>query len=233
MIANAVVPRALSDYNFDPVRREVDGAWDQIKSKVPWLSEKLEPARDAFGAPTMYTPAYSDMPNYKLNLFAGMKAGTDPVQEKLVEMGKVLAVPHSTLYANQGQLKIDLKDRNRWAGPDTKLGQSPWDRMGELVNSEQIVGGRNLHEAIEDRMATYRWQRYSEDDGLVNPDSRAVSDIQDIVNKYYTRARVQVEREYPSLRSVIHGTKSVIRAERSGNADAENEAIQRLLYGGD
>lgn len=62
--ATSLVPKIIgqSVTMADPYKREVDGAIDAIQSQLPWLRQKLMPARDVWGNPKLNAKLFAALP---------------------------------------------------------------------------------------------------------------------------------------------------------------------------
>src|SRR5690606_22948267 len=98
----------------------------------------------------------------------------------------------------QGGL-IDLRDGELF---DERDGQSPKDRMGELLMTP-LLGGQNLREALEDLVQSPRWSEAAS--GAVMGSGGAPITrwgmAAMVIKRYHTAAYAQVRREYPSLKT--------------------------------
>lgn len=197
--ATSFIPNFLRQINPDPVFREARSMIEQAAARVPGMSTELEPRRNLLGEPIMKPPGYF---NQTLNPFTVMSdPGEHDVQQELVKLGKAMSMP-SEMHGN-----VNLADRTSY---DNGTGQSPYDRMLELV-SKSRDGEPNLRTALSKKIKSEEWANAS--DGTEQyPGGKKFEIASLIISKYQDRAFKQVLDEYPKLKDALHLVKANKRA---------------------
>lgn len=188
-----VIPNAVRQMNPDPVWRESRSILEEAQSRVPGFSSSLEPRRNLFGEPVLKPPHYL---NRSMNPFTTMTPPEDSwMAEQLVELGKRLPMPRETM--EEG--RVDLTDRGTY---DNGTGQSPYDRMLELVADPP--GNRPpLRDAMKTLMESPAWKEASPGNEIYQGGARHKM-AEKLVENYYKAARAQMLTEYPKLRESIY-----------------------------
>lgn len=208
--AGSLIPAALRQVDGDDEFGEVRGFVDAMKSRVPGLSETLEPRRNILGEPVMKAPGYL---NYALNPFTLSPGGrVDPVQDQLVQLGRGMSMPRTTVNG------VDLTDRDRWK-PTSGKHQSPYDRLLELIGDPQ--SGPSLRQNLTELISSDGWKTYS--------DERRQLMVQTAIQTAQIVAMQQVKAEYPALAKALLDT-TVGRADKVGasRSDTARTAPQFL-----
>jgi hypothetical protein len=186
--ALSFVPNLLRQVNPDDTLRETRSLLDETMGRLPGFSEKLEPRRNLLGEPIMRPPGYL---NNAVNPFTVSRKDVDVnVQDRLVELGKAMAMPAEKI----AEGRIDLTDRQTW---DNGTGQSPYDRMLSLI-AEPGDGKKNLRTALEELVTSERWERAS--DGTASmPGGMRYLMASRLITAHQQRAEGRMLKEYPKL----------------------------------
>lgn len=213
--AASFLPNFLRQVNPDGTLRETRTMLDELMARVPGFSTELEPRRNIFGEPIMKPPGYG---NQAINPFTVMAdPGDHDVQNELVKLGKAMALP-SEMSGN-----VALTDRISY---DNGTGQSPYDRMLELV-SKSHDGEPNLRTAITKLVKSEEWHQLS-DGTETYPGGRKFQMASMIISKYQDRAFRQVLEEYPKLKTALHLDKVNKRAAlRNGSEDSRPQFLSQ------
>jgi hypothetical protein len=200
-MALSFTPSLLNQINHDPVLRDGRTFVDQLKRRLPGFSESVEPRRNLFGEVVMKPAAafgmefggVGDYANRSLNPFTTMKADEDfETFRQLVDLGRALPYPQPTRLEGH----IDLRDRKKF---DNGTGQSPYDRIFELVSNPNW-GAPPLRDALREFVQSSMFQQL----GIGSPDAPGLGGgryevARRIVQQYYRTAEAQVLQEYPLL----------------------------------
>lgn len=200
-LAGQYVPSLISNLNQDPNLRDTRNWLDEIRSKIPGLSESLPPQRNLFGEPTPTPAGYlpwgesgSEFARV-LSPAAYSQQVDDPVKQELANLDFGFGKP-SKIY--QG---FDL---SKWTNPDT--GQDAYDRLQQLMG--QVGGqGRTMADALSGLIKSPGYQSLpavnpNEDEAqkMLNP---RVKEVQSIIGSYRQMALYQMLREYPQIATAI------------------------------
>lgn len=199
-VATSFSPNFLNQLNADPLWRESRGIIDEFRRKTPGLSDELEPKRNLFGEPVqkpvaMYgrgiLPRAANYANNALNPFTTHLVPENPVVEKaLGDLGVAISTPSDSWVDGH----IDLRDGEKY---NERGGQSPYDRMYEIVN-DPPWGGPNLRTQLENFITSGAWEALDEGSELF-PGGARLDAVQDIVNDMFEIAKDRIRVEYPSL----------------------------------
>jgi hypothetical protein len=189
--ATSFIPNFLRQVNPDDTFRETRTLLDAAAARVPGFSTQLEPRRNLFGEPIMKPPGYI---NQTLNPFTVMAdPGDHDAQVELVKLGKAMSMP-SEMHGD-----VNLTDRTSY---DNGTGQSPYDRMLELV-SKSRDGEPSLRAALTKKIKSEEWANAS-DGNAQYPGGKKFEMASLIISKYQDRAFKQVLDEYPKLKDALH-----------------------------
>jgi hypothetical protein len=191
-LALSFTPNLLRQINGDPVWRETRGLIDELQARVPGLSGYLEPRRNIFGEPVLKAPHYF---NRTMNPFASMQAPRDEdVAVQLLELGKAFPIPSESRMDG----RIDLADRETF---DNGTGQSPYDRMMELL-SEPKGNNPSLRDALEGLVASEAWKNAGTGTE-VYPGGLRFKLAERVIVEYHEAAKGWMLQEYPKLQVAI------------------------------
>lgn len=191
-LASSFIPAALRQADPDDVWRESRGFLEGLQSKVPGMSDELEPRRNLFGERVM-KPAGQFQRAF--NPFTVQWKPVDDTLMELMELGKSIGMPRDT------RGNIDLADRTQWKNVDPKrANQSPYDRMLELASDSD--GGRNLREDMEDLVRSDWWKEAGSGGDLFQGGER-LRRANRIVETHYRRAERRMLEEYPDLAEAL------------------------------
>lgn len=195
-LATSFMPNALRQVNPDDTYREARSLLDEIMARTPGWSDSLEPRRNIFGEPVLMAPGYF---NRRMNPFVVMDAPDDEVLNALVDLGESIAMPGETLEGGA----INLADVRKY---DNGTGQSPYDRLLELMGDRKAMGGKNLRDRMEALVKSSRWETMSVGTDEF-PGGQRLDAARDLVNNYRARAMKQLRREYPLLDEAIKAAR--------------------------
>ena len=179
----------------DPQLREVRGPLDQLISRIPFLSESLDPQRNLMGEPvdkkafTGFGRVVSD----SANIFLPMMVNTtsdDVVTKELAQLAYPFDNPSKFKYSEDlAQITNDK-------------GQSAYDRWMELTGTVKIGYGqrRNLRSALRRLIQSNAYQKLPiEGVSELDVDSPRVQEIKRLLSRYRATALRQMLREFPEL----------------------------------
>ena len=176
---SAYVPNAIATANKD-MKREMDDFFDYLYNKVPSLSNKLDPKRNALGELQLSEPIGLRM----LDASKSSYAKQDKVLEEYLKIGFSGLIPQSKSAATGG---MDLKDYKVNAATN----QSAYDRLLEL-RGEIEIDGMTLRERLESVISSRSYQ--------ADKDVKSRSDLlKKIVKRYNTRSQTILFRENKEL----------------------------------
>lgn len=190
--ASIVVPAGLAStnealenvgLNFADVDPHVRDAWnfyDEVRKRIPGLSQELPPKRDVFGEPITKGGAFGPngiSPIYKSEIT------DDPVRKEIARL----------------QMGIE-KPPKRIGNVD--LTHEQYDRYAELAGKSK-VRNRTLHENIERLMQSPRYKNGTDGDPTQNVKGTREKDIKALISAHRTAARVQLAAEYPELQEAV------------------------------
>ena len=187
--ATSFVPNAVARSSHDTVYREVDGVIDAMMSRIPGLSQTLEPRRNFFGEKVMKPPGWM---NRAFNPFTVASPEDRELGEALMELGRPFSMPSETL-ANGN---IDLRDRDKYR-EDGKPRQSPYDRWMELI-ANPSPGVPSLKESIQRLVDSPQWEQWSRGTNEF-PGGMRWEQVNARVQQYRNMAWAQLLSEYPKL----------------------------------
>lgn len=210
-LATSFMPNAANQLNMDPVFRETRGLLDEIYARTPGWSDSLEPRRNLFGEQVLRAPGVFGS---RMNPFTVMDAPKDGnVMEELMELGQSISMPGESIEGG----RINLASRTDF---DNGTGQSPYDRMLELVGDREAMGGTTLRERMEQLVASDRWDSFSVGSDEF-PGGRRLDAAKRIVRDYRAKALRQLRREYPLLDAEIRAVRRDKVAAMRGTATPE------------
>jgi hypothetical protein len=194
---------------LDPYYRETSNFLDEIANRLPGFSLFLEPTRNLLGEPILRSPgagpAATEPPGGQarqlidaigrfINPFEVRGIVNDPVADELILFRRGIGMPERHVAVGRRN-EIDLRDGTRY---HERGGQTPYDRMVELVGTTELLGRQTLREALEEEVRSDYYQN-SPPASVAAPDGERFVLLRDIVNEYYAEALDQIKFEYPSL----------------------------------
>ncbi len=197
-MASAMVPYSAFRRQFsqlqDPLLRE---AWTfseklKVDSGIPGWSENAPPKRDIFGKP-VERPAGAILGT--ASAFPDSEESIDPVLREIVKV-----------MTDTGTVPVAMPSK-RIEG--MKLNTEEYDQLVRISRTEPVLGGRTLHEALDDLYASNVYNDST-------PDMKAVL-MRNLQQKADQAGRAQLEQDNPSFatrlesyrykkRSVMFGT---------------------------
>lgn len=204
---------------FDPLLRELEGATDSMRYRLPTLHtlgiegrRTLPPARNILGEQVKRAKSVGeDSIGTWLNalqpiVYRDVNDGV--VATELVKLQHGFTPPKQTM---QG---LDLRS---FINPDG--GQDAYDRWQQLTGSVKI-GNRTLKQDLKRLFKSTQYQRMDPTSSLEFVSPR-VGAIQKVLSKYRTRAFRQINTEYPELKDQLReNTRLADQARRTGGFDA-------------
>jgi hypothetical protein len=196
-------------FGGDPYLREVNGALEAMKAKVPGLSADLPPKRSWItGKPRSYDEGIWGIPGSIAPLNQSTRKG-DPVLEELVNLGYEKRAPLKKL----GSIELDPKQ---------------YDRYLELHGTVKI-GGMTMYQRIEKTMQRGDYdldrKRYPDAPADYKEEGRRYKMIDKIVLMYREKAKAELVREMPELAGALAEERKAVAASRS----TSRERIEALL----
>ena len=180
------VPNFTRDLTNDPYLREARGIFDDVKRRVPGLSETLAPRRNIFGEPI---PAHEALGPDFLSPFAYSKGLSDAAKKEISRL------PHKFMPIESKLDGIDLRDVK------DSSGRSAHDRLGEILAGQKI-GGKTLLESLNKLVASPLYQRLPDVGDGIDPTGR-VDAIGRVLSAYKSSAKSSLLRENPELLSQV------------------------------
>ena len=214
-LAGGAVPYGsmLNQINPDDTYRNVRTTLDDLRSRIPGLSQTLDPQFNMFGEPTMKAPWYL---NRSLNIATVKPTNPNSVESQLAELGKGLA-PYPQVVRGTS---INLSDRDTY---DNGTGVSPYARLMQLVREPRV--GPPLRDAMEDLVKSDRWKGASgttQTDDFVNEGGMKLTLASSLKDRYEMQALQQVKKEYPKLSEAMTAVERAKAAAVGGGPDAQD-----------
>jgi translation elongation factor EF-1beta len=181
------VPNVLRQVDPNDTIMETRGLMDELMARVPGFSETLEPRRNILGEKVLRPPGYF---NRTMNPFTyAPGVAKDDVLMELTKVGQrtgdgAFSLPMERM--NNGE--VDLTDRKLF---DNGTGQSPYDRMQELLGPESEGGQFDLRGKLKDIMAQPNWKDLS--------DATRYQIASTVIGEFQEAAQAVVLKEYPLL----------------------------------
>ena len=206
-MAGSFVPNALNQVNPDDGSRQVRGMMDEIYSRLPGLSDTVEPRRNIFGEKVMKPPMWA---NRALNPFTVMSHNDDQdVLKELVALGKAIPMPEEKIGKD-----IDLTDRVKWRRKGEKTdvrgnAQSPYDRYLELIGKPGD-GMKPLRAVLTELVRSPAYQKMSAGSDE-QPGGMKMAFVLSRIDQYRAAALQKLMQEYPELRkaATLQGVTSM------------------------
>jgi hypothetical protein len=197
----------------DESMREIRSLTDAMMAKVPFLSDNLDPQRNFMGEPTdRYMALGGRWTDWFLPIVHSTTS-SDPINREIAQIGHAFSPPESNRY------DMNLRDVRGSSG------QSAYDRWMEL-HQEVRVGGRSLNQALNRLIRSSSYRRLSPE-GFAGEDSPRIIEINQLVQRYRTKAEEQLFREFPEV-NVARKNKMVVR--RSLRTGRTKESIRSSLF---
>jgi hypothetical protein len=188
------VPGAVQVLQSDDEVKNLRNWYDGFIARVPGWSQSIESKRDNFGEKVLPPMGY---PYNATNPFVHFRGTNDLVRlemKRLAESDSAarFPLPSPTILGNTAKTQVDLREIKN------EKGQSFYDRWLEL-HSTLKIGGKTLHESLENLMQSDMYKRAAERTGSGNAlykDSLAIDLIDARMEMYKTRTRFAVEQEF-------------------------------------
>lgn len=207
------IPNFFRQTNPDDTLRETRTMVDEVMGRLPGFSNKLEPRRNILGEPILRPPSYV---NRALNPFTFAPGPGDMnILDQLVELGKAMSMP------SEMKGKVNLTERDTY---DNGTGQSPYDRMNQLVGTAR-EGEPNLRAELTEKMRSQEWTE-ANDGTTAQPGGRRYLMAARVITKHQDRAFRQVLEEYPKLKNALGLQRRVNRAAVVGG-ESEVDRVTR------
>lgn len=221
-VSNGLVPfgSLLNQMNPDDTYRNVRSTLDNLRSRIPGLSETLDPAFNSFGEPTLKAPWFA---NRSLNIATVKPTNPNAVENQLLDLGKGLAPYPQQLKGTN----INLSDRDTY---DNGTGVSPYARMMQYVRDPKN-GGPSLREAMETLVKSDRWKNASgtvQTDDFTNTGGLKLTLSAAVKTQYEDKALAAVMSEYPKLKDAWTAAQRAKAAALGGGPDAQ-ERVSAIL----
>jgi hypothetical protein len=214
-VAGSFIPNALRQADPNDTYRETYGLLDEMSSRIPWLSQGLEPRRNILGEKIMRPPGYF---NRTINPFTVAPGITqNSTEDELLKLGKAFSMPSTTL-ANGS---IDLTDRKTF---DERKNQSPYDRMLELMGTG-FDGAPGLRKQLEDLMKDPQWKSLSSDDAY-GPGGMKFKLASDVIHSMQEASQAKLFEEYPKLARAYEQAMNIQGAGLGGGKPAADSVMK-------
>ena len=228
MLFSSVVPNFGAQIGgaMDPVLRELEGATDSLRYRLPTLHtlgvegrRTLPPARNILGEQVRRSKSIGeDALGAWVNALQPIvyRDVNDSVVAKEMTM-----LQHGFTPPKQKMQGLDLRD---FVNPNG--GQDSYDRWQQLTGTTTI-GGKTLKQALKKLFKSTQYQRMDPTSNMEYISPR-VTEIRKVLSRYRTRAFRQIGREYPDLKDQLReNTRLADNARRAGGF----EAVSKLQSG--
>jgi hypothetical protein len=195
-LAGSFMPALGHEIDTPDNYTEIRGLMDKLKESVPHLSSTLEPRRNILGEKVIKPPGNMLQQMSPFTLAPG--ADINDVQEQLVQLGKGMSMPKTTVGA------VDLTDRGQWKrnAQDT---QSPYDRMLQLQGN-MGNGMPSLRDKLTELMTSDGWAKMGAGTDQY-PGGERYDAASQVIKAYQGAALDKVQEEYPGLQKAIQDSK--------------------------
>lgn len=170
---------------MDPVIRETETLLDEVKARLPFLSDELVPRRNLITGVPMERGGY-----------LGSERSADPVLLEIARLdGAGIREPAPVLAgARPSTAPIPMEPER--AGQGIPLNARQRDRLIELLTSEK-AGGKTLHERLGELIGSETYRRQT--DGV---DGGKALLLREVYHAYVQAARARLEQEMgPAIRA--------------------------------
>jgi hypothetical protein len=223
---------------MDPIMREANTFVEQLQANIPGWSSTLEPRRNLFGEIMMRAPGHSgekqnpfqpgmshwgkavraarrtwEGVNRTFSPYTVTEVEPDIVVEEIVKLGRSFGMPGE--YLDEGRF-INMRNRERY---HERGGQSPYDRMLELMNSQTLGNELTLKQALTQMVSSKEWAEASGGTSIV-PGGERHNAVTRLVGRYWRAAKARAISEYPSLQNDIRYINALSQASARGGEDA-------------
>lgn len=207
MIGTAV-PNLVQLANNDPYLRETQRMFDAALARVPGWGSSLPARYNVFGEPVTLNPG---RPQRALNPFP-VRDATPQTEDEILKLDQAFQPPPTI--ERYGKLSVNLHDRtfrNKDGGNLT-----PYERMMEIVDESDLRG------QVDKVISSSAYQRAGDGtDAFVG--GKRYRELQDRIERVYSKARKKMLSEYPELAYQIKGLERARRA--SARSDVKGEGI--------
>ena len=215
-----VIPAAMSQWTqsegitgetmgHDPYMREVRGFMDRLMSRIPGLSDNLDPRRNFMGEKIMRAGWVNFGAGEYISPFGYGEIPDDDIALEVARLGRVPSPPNALRHGGT----IDLREYK------TDSGNTALDRWKEL-HGEVELGGRTLRKSLKRLIKSKAYQRMPEfaEDGVSSPRRDAITQM---TSKYRERAYRQLLKELPVLSQNEQIARYNRTARRMGRAERQ------------
>lgn len=204
------IPNILRQMDPIPEIVETRGIVDEMLARVPGLSATLEPRRNLLGEKVLRAPGYFNRSMNPYTVVPG--ADENDVLMQLARLGERLggqafSMPSETMEGGA----IDLTDVATY---DNGTGQSPYDRMLEMLSEPEI----NLRGQLEALIHSDSWEKMTDE---LKFETASV-----IIQRAQATARYMVMREYPLLQQALGQAKLYNRTKAAKGEMSAREAVR-------
>jgi diguanylate cyclase (GGDEF)-like protein len=203
-----IVPNILQTANDDPYLRETQRMFDAVVNRVPGWSKSLPAKYSWDGEPIVLDPSRLER---TLNPFPN-KDGTPQVEDEILELHRAFVPPPTVV--KFGELSINLHDRSYQNAKGGKL--TPYERWMELIREQDLRG------QVESIVSSASYQRAG-DGTEVFAGGRRYKELQQRIDRVYSKAEKKMLAEYPELRRDLRGLSRARRA--SSRSDVKGETL--------
>jgi hypothetical protein len=167
--------------------KETRGLIDEMMARVPGFSESLETRRNLLGEKVLRPPGYFNRSLNPFTLAPGV--ADDDVLMELTRIGERSGSGAFSMPMEQiDNGTINLTDRSLY---DNGTGQSPYDRMQQLLGPESSGGKFDLRGQLAAQMSKPEWKQMS--------DAMRYNVAAEIITQFQEAAKGVVLSEYPLL----------------------------------
>lgn len=189
LVATALVPNIAASIRRveDPTVRATTGVMEEIKNRVPGLSDSLAPRLDLWGQEINYQSGFGVVYDAFSPIYT-KRESNHPIDKEIVRLGVELSMPAKAvnILGQNISLRNDARIYERYvalAGNEYKI-----NGMGALDRLNAIVTGADPLSAQYER-------------GADGPEGGKAEIIKRVLTLYRSAARVELAREFPELES--------------------------------
>lgn len=198
------LPAITQTFNPDTELKEVRTLVDTFMSKIPGLSDRVEPRRDMFGEKQYYPSGWL---HREIIPFKSSTETLDPVRKEIVRLATTpQARGFQDVATNLSGINLLEYRKNE---------QSAYDRLLELHGTVKL-GGKTMHDRMAALIKSPTYAKLHDGNELF-PESKRMDMLQDIRNTYKDAAVRQLLKEYPQLGADVAKHKlDAVRAKAFG-----------------
>jgi hypothetical protein len=196
---------------YDPAMRETETLLEEFQAKIPGLSETLVPRRNVITGEPLPHGGFT------------REKTTDPVLLEILRLdGAGIRAPRPYV-AGRAPTTAPIPMEEPSAGQGIDLNKREYDRLIVLMTQEPGAGGRTLHQALGDLIASPNYQRQGD-----GQDGGKALLLRNVYHAYVESARARLRQENPELEAKIR-RRMEERRFRLTPSDQPAGAVQQLM----